>query len=114
MKAVWGLLVLLGLIQVVLLLMGVGVGFLLCWVIPDLGIGTAVLVGAMCSISSGVFLVLFSQLLPGVHLRAAQEDCDADEDEDEDEEERMEFEDIEIRAVRPRSRAGRQHRSRRR
>jgi hypothetical protein len=114
MKFLWGLLAIVGLVQAVLLVLGVGIGFLLYWIIPGLGIGTAILVGAICAISSGHLLVLFVQIAPGLRLHAALDACnreDVDEDEDEDDDD--DFEDVEVRAVPPRSRT-RQGRRRRR
>jgi hypothetical protein len=101
--------------------LGVGIGFLLYWIIPDLGIGTAILVGAICAISSGHLLVLFMQFAPGLHLHAALDACNRedsdddsdDDDDDDDDDEDDDFEDAEVHAVPPRSRTQRGRRRRR-
>ena len=113
MKFLWGLLAFVGVVQAVLLVLGVGIGFLLYWIIPGLGIGTAILVGALCAISSGHLLALFVQIAPGLRLHAAALEACSREDVDEDDDDDDDFEDVEVRSVPPRSRTRRGRRRRR-
>jgi hypothetical protein len=87
-------------VETILLAMGVGIGFVLHWTIPDLGISVAILVGAISAIASGHLLVSLIQLPPWLSPYSADlESSDDDEDDD--------FEDIEVRAARSRSRTQR-------
>jgi hypothetical protein len=72
------------LLQLLLLLVAIGVGFLLHWLIPDLGIGHAILVGTISAIATGYF---FAQVAQSGITTAMNEDDSTDQDEEEEDEE---------------------------
>jgi hypothetical protein len=58
-----------------LLGLGTGIGFLLRWILPEVGLGIAILIGVVTTSAAIVFLTW-------INLRMAEEDEEDEEDED--------------------------------
>lgn len=113
MKFLGAMLIVVGIVQAVLLVLGVGIGFVLHWIIPDLDIGTAILVGEISAVAGAHLIIKFMQLAPWLHPFSADMGSSSGDEEEEDDEDDDEFEDLEVRVPRSRSRTRRGRRRRR-
>jgi hypothetical protein len=82
MAAILALILLYVVVQVLLLAVSVGIGFILQWFIPDLGIGTGILIGLVSTVASAHCLVQLIRFA-SAHAMEEIEPTDLDDDEDE-------------------------------
>lgn len=82
MTAILGLMLLYVVLQALLLGVSVAIGFLLQWFIPDVSIGTGILVGMFSTVASAHYFVRLIRFA-STHVLEELDSSDLDENEDE-------------------------------
>lgn len=106
MRAACGLFIVYAVLDLLILCVAVGIGFLLHWMIPSIDVGTGILAGTASTIASGYFFVQLANMA-AVSEPVFEKEAD-DEEEVDDEEEELSY--VPLAAFRPRHKRRRKKR----